>query len=101
MSSVEDVTGGLERRDAAAERAEWQEEAAASLVGEEVEQAAEDGDVEPEPVPSAAGFAQAPLVSELLLSGARFLMDLVVRSLRRQSRRPSRVRRAERPKATR
>ena len=79
MSSVEDVTGGMERSDTAAESAQWQEEAAASLVGEEVEPPAENGDAEPEAVPSATsatGAAQAPPIGELLQSGARFLMDL-------------------------
>ncbi|MFZ3207780.1 MAG: DEAD/DEAH box helicase, partial [Geobacteraceae bacterium] len=75
MSSVEEVTGGLERHDAAVERAEWQEEAAASLVGEEVEPVANAG-VETETAPTAIGAAEAPPIGELLQSGARFLMDL-------------------------
>lgn len=76
MSSVEDVTNGLERHDAAAERAEWQEEAAASLVGEAVEPVAEAAGVETEAPPTTIGAAPAPPIGELLQSGARFLMDL-------------------------
>ena len=76
MNSVEEVTGGMERHDAAAERAEWQEETAASLVGEEVEPVSEAAEVEPETANTASGAAPAPPIGELLQSGARFLMEL-------------------------
>ena len=76
MDSVEDVTGGLERHDAAAERAEWQEETAATKAGEEVEPVAKAAEAEPEAAPSASSTAPVPPIGELLQSGARLLMDL-------------------------
>jgi SNF2 family DNA or RNA helicase len=76
MNSVEEVTSGMERHDAAAERAEWNEEEAASLVGETVEPAEEAASAEPEVPPMAVDVALAPPIGELLQSGARFLMDL-------------------------
>jgi SNF2 family DNA or RNA helicase len=75
MTSVADVTDGLERHDAAVERAEWQENAAASLVGEEVEQA-ENAGIGTDAAPTMVGAVPAPPIGELLQSGARFLMDL-------------------------